>query len=152
MKRDIKLFSLISFDIMPINDKPIIFDYGDSINFKIKTLISPSPSGLIELAKQVQADGVKTSSYRIFSTVSYVDGKNSIRLEAFYSPIPKQKENTIGIFEILNNFNIETSKLLNVVNQSNGYLEFKQQWSDEKNPQYSGDIVKVCLPVYGRNR
>lgn len=64
MNTNIKLFSLVLFKVSPVDEKPIMFDHGDNVTFTTKTLISPSPSGLLELAKRVHNLAVETSRKR----------------------------------------------------------------------------------------
>ena len=73
MNTDIKLFSLVLFKISPVNDKPILFEHGDRVSFTTKTLISISPSGLLELAKRVHTDGNKIDKFNIVTTINYIE-------------------------------------------------------------------------------
>lgn len=150
MNTNIKLFSLVLFKVSPVDEKPIMFDHGDNVTFTTKTLISPSPSGLLELAKRVHTDGNKIDKFNIITTINYVEGNKKVALKDFYSLTPKQKDNTIGIFEIDNEFNIDTKLLPSNINQVGGYIEFQQQWSDAESHQYTGNIITTCLPIFER--
>lgn len=102
MNTNIKLFSLVLFKVSPVDEKPIMFDHGDNVTFTTKTLISPSPSGLLELAKRVHTDGNKIDKFNIITTINYVEGNKKVALKGFYSLTPKQKDNTIGILNFNN--------------------------------------------------
>lgn len=150
MNTDIKLFSLVLFKISPVNDKPISFEHGDRVSFTTKTLISISPSGLLELAKRVHTDGNKIDKFNIVTTINYIEKNKKLTLKGFYAQTPEQKDNAAGIFEIDNQFDIDTELLPNNINLVGGYFEFQQQWTDAETHQYTGNIITTSLPIFER--
>ena len=147
MNKEIHLFSVGSFEVTPIDEKPILFKNGEIVTCSTKTIIIPSPSGLYSLAKNSHKDGNKTGELEIISSMIYRDNTLSKVLQAFKSKVPEQKEDTIGLFELTNHFEFNTSILPKHIDQLGGEFLFNLEWS-EKNNHYSGNIINISLPIY----
>ena len=147
MNKEIHLFSVGSFEITPIDEKPILFKHGEIVTCSAKTIIVPSPTGLYDLAKQVHKDADKTGELEIISNISYRDNTLSKVLQAFKSKVPKQKEGTIGLYELTNHFEFNTNFLPKHIDQLGGEFVFNLGWSEDSN-RYSGNIINMSLPIY----
>lgn len=103
MKINFKLFSLVSFEIQPIDDGPIIFKSGDSFSFSVNMTLCFSPTGLKLLANRASLDGNTIGEFGIATTVNYIDKDYGATLSGIYSPIPKETPSTT-LLNISNKF------------------------------------------------
>lgn len=146
MNKEIHLFSVGSFEVTPIDEKPILFKHGEIVTCSTKAIIIPSPSGLYSLAKKSHKDGNKIGEFEVIANIVYRDNTLSKVLQAFKSEVPKQKEGTIGLYELTNHFEFNTSILPKHIDQLGGEFVFNLGWSDDSN-RYSGNIITISLPI-----
>ncbi len=147
MHKEISLFTVGSYGISPLDEKPIMFKNGAIVTCSIKSIIIPSPSGLYSLAKQAHEDGNKIGEFEIISNISYSDDTLSKVLQAFKSKVPEQKKGTIGLYELTNHFEFNTSFLPKHIDKLGGEFVFSLSWS-ENNNHYAGSITSISLPIF----
>ena len=71
MNKEIHLFSVGSFEVTPIDEKPILFKHGEIVTCSTKAIIIPSPSGLYSLAKKSHKDGNKIGEFEVIANIVY---------------------------------------------------------------------------------
>ena len=151
MSKEINLFYIGSFEITPLDEKPILFKHGEIVTFSTKVIVVPSPSNLYSLAKRAYENGNKVGNYQLISDISYRDNTLNKVLQAFKFQVPNMKEGTSGLYEVNNAFEFDSSVLPKSINELGGEIVFNLKWTEDNN-QYFGNIINISLPIYEKDR
>lgn len=146
---NLNLFAVGSFEINSITTGPITFNHGDKLQFTTTTLVSPTPSGLLELAKSDLED---KNDIKLFSMLLYENenGKQSV-LQTFVTSIGfLAGDATKDLYEVKTPFEIDTSKLPSrKLSNSRGFLKLVMTWQVGNE---NGPIFDSVLPIYEKVR
>lgn len=148
---NLNLFAVGSFEINSVTVDPITFNHGDKLQFTTTTLVSPTPSGLIELAKSSLKD---KNDIKLFSILIYENesGKQNI-LQTFVTTgdfLTGNATSSPYLYKVETHFEVDTSKLSSrKINNSKGFFRLVITWQVGNE---NGKIFDSVLPIYEKVR
>lgn len=146
---NLNLFAVGSFEINSVTTGPITFNHGDKLQFTTTTLVSPTPSGLLELAKSDLED---KNNIHLMSRLIYESEYGMQKtLQLFITPINALGKSAAGdLYKVVTPFEIKTSELPSrKADGKNGFLRLKITWQVD---QASGEVLNTVLPIYEKVR
>lgn len=146
--KNIDLFTVAGLEVTPLAGKPILYVNGDEISFSLKLLLVISPSGSLEVAKRYG----KTGPFAIISKIIYRDNDQIKILQAYETDTPNERKDSPGIYEITNDFNIDSKKVPAEMFMNGGEFLLNLTWVSLDNDACYGDILKCALPIYERSK
>ncbi|WP_414152769.1 hypothetical protein ACKN8S_05195 [Limosilactobacillus reuteri] len=147
VNKNINLFTVAGVEVTPLTGKPILYISGDEINFSLKLLLVLSPSGDLEVAKRYG----KTGPFAIISKIIYKDNDQIKILQAYETDMPNERKDTPGIYEIKNDFNIDSKEIPAKTYMNGGEFLLNLTWVSLDNDTCYGDILECALPIYERS-
>lgn len=154
-------FAIYNFKVNNTGMIPILFKYGETIDVDISLQFAPTMGGLMSVVDPlIYSVGLLNvdpshSGFIVMTKLDYVyfygNNKYAQTLYAYETKLTEEQRASGNIFEINNNYHIDSSLLPNEdKKRERGYFVLSVEWKEKTN-HFEGLVSSFALPISERS-